>query len=291
MFPGFSERLPLNFTAPELVSFIAGAFCLLALSVIVLHAFIPTPQPVLSVLLHAIGVSLTYTVALIVVVAAVFGFSVAGYDLEPRIWQVWVLSFLTYVAGFYLSPISDLLTGSVKFELHEDLAETSQIFHFLRLVPVWALITYLFISFLQRRGLLKELEELSLVNDQLQSKEKTETETHKVEFTSGKKQIAISANEISHISVEDHYCYVHYSRDGTFGKFDVLGPLSSVEPILPSTFIKVHRSHVVNLDKISHVEKQDRNYALLLDNNQFRVPISRGRLQEVLPRLQRFLTA
>ena len=131
----FSQKLPLGFTPVELFSFMAGGFCFIALSVVVLHAFIPAPQPVLSVLFHALGVALTYTVAFIVVAVCIYGLQLAGAGAQRPVWQIWGLSFITYVAGFYLSPISDLVT-SVKYELHADLNETNTAFHFLRLTPV-----------------------------------------------------------------------------------------------------------------------------------------------------------
>ena len=71
-------------------------------------------------------------------------------------------------------------------------------------------------------------------------------------------------------------------------KIDESRPLTRIEHLLPDTFIKVHRSHIVNLDKILNVEKLERNYALLLAD-EFRIPISRNRLQQVLPKLQTFL--
>lgn len=283
------EPLPHDFTPTEVISLIFGAFSVTAAFVVVLHAFIPGPQPVMLVLLHAVGVGTSYTFAfvLMALVIVLLRFFVEGIVLN--VWQFWLCSFLTYVVGFFFSPVSDMLTADVKYELHTDLREIDTVFHFFRLMPVWALITYLFILVLQKRGLQQELGELTRINRQLESMAPRATETEMIEFVAGKKTVAIPADHISHISVDDHYCYVHSEKDGAEQKLDISGPLASVEPLLPETFVKVHRSHIVNLEKISQVEKRDRSYALLLSNNRFRVPVSRGRLQEVLPRLQRFL--
>ena len=285
----FTQKLPLGFTPAELFSFMAAGFCFMALSVVVLHAFIPSPQPVLSVLLHALGVASTYTVAFVVVAVCIYVFQFAGATAQLGVWQIWALSFVAYIAGFYLSPISDLVTGSVKYELHADLNEANATFHFLRLTPVWALITYVFISVLQKRNLQQELTQLFAINSQLQDRPRHSQATKAIDFSSGKKVTSIPANQISHISVDDHYCYVHFTEKGsTAAKVDVSGPLTRIEHLLPDYFIKVHRSHIVNLDKILNVEKLERNYALLLAD-EYRIPISRSRLQQVLPKLQTFL--
>ena len=151
-------------------------------------------------------------------------------------------------------------------------------------------MTYVFISILQKRSLQQELAQLATINSQLQERPRQNQATEIIDFSSGKKVTSIPANQISHISVDDHYCYVHFMENGkTAAKVDVSGPLTKIEHLLPDSFIKVHRSHIVNLEKISQVERQARNYTLWLFDNQFQVPVSRSKLQNVLPRLQAYL--
>jgi len=179
----------------------------------------------------------------------------------------------------------------VKFELHTDLSEENLGFHFLRLTPIWALITFLFVVVLQKRGLQQEIDKLAYVNEKLKQGTSDPGEPQEdILFVSGKKEMMIEPGTISHISVEDHYCYVYQiSSDENQTKIDISQPLRKLEKLLPKNFIKVHRSHIVNLEHVTKIEKTERNYSLLLLGESFRIPISRSRLQKTLPVLERLL--
>lgn len=280
------EQLPREFTTGDAATLIGGVFCLTFLTVVVLHAFIPGPQPVTAVLLHALSISTTYAMSIVFMVGILMLFKLGSMS-SLQVWQLWIVSFITYIGGFYLSPVSDMLTGGVKFELHADLSSTSSTFHFIRLTPVWALITYLFVVVMQKRGLLQELDELAQLNQKLKlgpHSQKSDKTIDDILLTSGKKETLISPKAISHISVEDHYCYVyHLSSTNELRKVDISQPLSRIQNVLPDEFIKVHRSHIVNVGHVSRIEKKGRNYTLSLCNDSYRIPISRSHLQKVLP--------
>ncbi|HEX9511335.1 MAG TPA: LytTR family DNA-binding domain-containing protein [Puia sp.] len=76
----------------------------------------------------------------------------------------------------------------------------------------------------------------------------------------------IRLEEVLFVEAADNYVIIHVRE----GKFMIYQTLKSVENLLPAThFMKVHKSFIVALDKISRLEGQE----LMVEN--FRIPISR----------------
>jgi DNA-binding LytR/AlgR family response regulator len=90
---------------------------------------------------------------------------------------------------------------------------------------------------------------------------------------------------LTHVSVDDHYCYVHY-RDGDQWRKAAIGmPLTELMEKLPGAFVQVHRSHAVNVHAVSRVQRQGRALWIRLADDDVRLPLSRNRAAQVLPRL------
>ncbi len=89
-------------------------------------------------------------------------------------------------------------------------------------------------------------------------------------------------------SVDDHYCYIHYRDDDGWKKTDVALPLKEVLQQIPSPFLLIHRSHAVNPLHLERIERDKRTYRLILTNDVV-LPISRHRLNEVLPKVRAYL--
>jgi hypothetical protein len=90
--------------------------------------------------------------------------------------------------------------------------------------------------------------------------------------------------KITHITVEDHYCRIHYISGQ--GRRDVLirHPLQQMSRKLPDDrFVQVHRSHVVNLDHVTGLTRRGRSLRIVLGDVQ--LPLSRHRRPQVHPRL------
>lgn len=88
--------------------------------------------------------------------------------------------------------------------------------------------------------------------------------------------------ELAHLEAADDYCALHLV-DGTSLLSST--PLKVWEAQLPDTFIRVHRSHVVNLGQIEEVRPDGSAYAVLLAGDR-RVPMSRRRAASILERLK-----
>ncbi len=56
------------------------------------------------------------------------------------------------------------------------------------------------------------------------------------------------------------------------------------QELLPSNFLRIHKSHLINLDYLNEYQSQDGHFALLRDGAE--VPISRSRLSEFLSRVK-----
>ena len=109
-----------------------------------------------------------------------------------------------------------------------------------------------------------------------------------IRFESGKTTFVLEAGSIRNIAVDDHYCYVHYRHNDRYTKRDLAMPLRDVLALLPPEFVQVHRSHIVNVRSIRSVKRKNRAIRLVLDDG-FQVPVSRHRLDQVLPLIRQQL--
>ena len=63
-------------------------------------------------------------------------------------------------------------------------------------------------------------------------------------------------------------------------------PLRDILALLPDEdFVQVHRSHIVNLQHVQSVARHNRAIRLMLSDG-FEVPVSRHRLESVLPKIK-----
>jgi len=101
----------------------------------------------------------------------------------------------------------------------------------------------------------------------------------------------INPKHISHITVEDHYSRIAIKDDHGDKEMLIKRPLKTLMDQLPEDlFIRIHRSHAINLSYISRIKKEGRSYTLFLDNGAHALPVSRYRLPQILPHLQAYLS-
>lgn len=90
----------------------------------------------------------------------------------------------------------------------------------------------------------------------------------------------IRPDDINFIKAEEMYAYIY---NGTSKHF-VSSSLKSLEQkISLESFIRCHRSYLVNIDKVSKFIRKD-NAKLMMENG-IEVPISRNRKTEVMEKL------
>lgn len=97
----------------------------------------------------------------------------------------------------------------------------------------------------------------------------------------------ILPSTISRISVGGHYLDIFFETDKQIQQICVRKSLTEILDELPeSSFIKVHRSHVINRDHVVSVQKVNRQYVIELKKHEILVPISRNNLPTVLSQLE-----
>jgi len=276
-----TARLALNFNARQHLRLLRLVFGLVFAFVAVVHLLIRSRFGALDTLLHATVIALIYAIS--VGMAAMLIPALRKTANGCYVWQIWVASGVGFVVGFYLIPIFDL----VELLADRDMARHSDPLGFVQLLPVWILVTYLFIQPHLSETLRLELDRLREMNALLdrQGMGRAKTPSKTVLFESGRTSFSLDASSIRNVAVEDHYCYVHYRSDGGFTKRDLLMPLRDVLAELPEGFVQVHRSHIVNVTYVSAVRRKGRNIRLILEGG-FEVPVSRHRLEGLLPKLQ-----
>jgi len=98
---------------------------------------------------------------------------------------------------------------------------------------------------------------------------------------------AISLADITHLSMEDHYCRVNYAAGNHLKNVLLRLPLKEMMSKLPGEhFLQCHRSHVVNLRHVSHLAKEGREYKVVLNRFEVELPVSRHRFKQLEPRLK-----
>ena len=275
--------LPMGLGVAEYLRLFRNVSLLVFASSVLLHLVLEDATPLLQTLLHAALIGVAYTAVVGLACAAVYASRKAVSRI--RVWHIWLASFVIFLTGFYLLPLdgfSDWIPG-------EGAGAHTVSISFLQLLPVWGLVTYFFIQPYLNAGLMSELAKLRDINAMLEAGlPKVSDAAEPIRFQSGKTSFTLDAASVRNIAVDDHYCYVHYRHDGGYAKRDLAMPLRDVLALLPDGFVQVHRSHLVNLGSIRSVRRKNRSMKLVLDGD-FEVPVSRHRLDEVLPLLRQQL--
>jgi len=98
---------------------------------------------------------------------------------------------------------------------------------------------------------------------------------------------AINLADITHVTVEDHYCRVTFHAGNGPKSVLIRLPLKEMMTKLPREhFLQTHRSHVVNLGHVSRLAKEGREHKLVLRHLDVHLPVSRHRFKELEPRLK-----
>lgn len=101
----------------------------------------------------------------------------------------------------------------------------------------------------------------------------------------------VMPSAISHISVNGHYLDLYHHINEKSEHICFRKPLKEILSELPmGTFLRIHRSHIVNPEYVSGLIKKDRRYSLTLCGGRFSIPISRNNLSSVLSFLENRLS-
>ena len=94
-------------------------------------------------------------------------------------------------------------------------------------------------------------------------------------------------SRITHITVEDHYSRIFLKDASSHREIFVKQSLKHLKVHLAhERLLQIHRSHLVNIDFVQSIKKNQRSYRVIVDCGAFELPLSRHRLGDVLPRLE-----
>jgi len=272
-----NTQLPLELNAQQHFRLLRNVFVLVFMSSVVIHLLDQQEGALSGMLIHATTIGLLYAIGVGMATALLYGLRDAMRHVH--VWHVWTVSLTGFILGYYFLPLDDLVAGLLDVDTDGHVGALG----FFRLLPIWFLLTYLIVQPYLNESLRTELARLRDVNEMLERRNRGPERTGQlVHFESGRTEFTLNADVIRNVAVEDHYCYVHYRDEDGYLKRDLAVPLRDVLGLLPSDFVQVHRSHIINLHHIASIKRRGRSIYLTLDGD-YEVPISRHRLEGVLP--------
>jgi len=272
-----NTQLPLELNAQLHFRLLRNVFVLVFMSSVVIHLLDQQAGSLPGMLIHATTIGLLYTIG--IGVAATLLYWLRNTMRHVHVWHVWTVTFVGFILGYYFLPLDNLVAGLLRVDTEGHVGAMG----FFRLLPIWFLLTYLIVQPYLNESLRSELARLRDVNEMLERRNRTPDRSGQlVHFESGRTAFTLDADVIRNVAVEDHYCYVHYRHEGGYAKRDVAVPLRDVLELLPSGFVQVHRSHIINLRHIDSIKRRGRSLYLALGGD-YDVPVSRHRLDKVLP--------
>lgn len=92
---------------------------------------------------------------------------------------------------------------------------------------------------------------------------------------------------IKFVSVDGHYLDICVAKDNSEEILSMRKPLKEFsEELKSSAFLKIHRSHIVNLFYVEKLKKNKRQYSVEIANSHSILPVSRTNLQTVISRIK-----
>ncbi len=104
------------------------------------------------------------------------------------------------------------------------------------------------------------------------------TALERIVVKNGSKIHVIPVHEIEHIEAQDDYVMLH-TATGHFMKKETMNALEKNLP--KDSFLRVHRSHIINLHQLKQIEQYEKESYLLLLKNGSRIQLSRSRIKDL----------
>ena len=117
--------------------------------------------------------------------------------------------------------------------------------------------------------------------DQLSEQIETGNKSQRITLFHSKGFKFIDINTIVRLEAKGNYTIFYFNNGDQYMDSKTL---RINQELLSNAFVRVHKSHVVNLDYLTEYHTRDGHFACLTDGSE--VPISRGRLSEFLSRVK-----
>lgn len=105
---------------------------------------------------------------------------------------------------------------------------------------------------------------------------------HKIPSVRGQQIVFVETDQVLHLHAEGHYTHLHTEAGRRFCNLSI-GDLEA--RLDPEYFLRVHRSHIVNLAAVQELERQDGRLRVRVRGSDERVPVSRSSAPVLLARL------
>lgn len=168
-----------------------------------------------------------------------------------------------YAAGLGAAATLPWLTGS---------AFLNGWFYYLAGGLVLALVVEQSFAFARERQRRLKEERRAHALDAALARARQAAQPQKIQFVSAGRVIYAPANEITRLNAAGDYVEVCF-EDGRTVLYN--GPLAALEESLPETFIRVHRSHIVNADFVQSLERDPGGAGRLYLAGGTAIPVSR----------------
>jgi hypothetical protein len=157
-----------------------------------------------------------------------------------------------------------------------------------RRLPYAYLIYVVYLFWEYKNSIIETL--VSQLNVKLEKTERQEIKSDKAESDHTPLSLQVDGinkrfvlEKISHISVNGHYLDIYLQKEEGPEFVSVRKPITEIFEELPKNlFIKIHRSHIININYVSEIKRIKRQYLVKLRDAQCSLPISKSNLSNVL---------
>lgn len=105
--------------------------------------------------------------------------------------------------------------------------------------------------------------------------------SNKITISHSKGIKIVDPKSIIHIMADNSYSTINFADGSSFVDSK---SLKHYESTLPSQFIRIHKSHIINLDFLEEYSNQDGHFAIMKNGDM--LPISRNKIREFLEQLR-----
>ena len=127
-------------------------------------------------------------------------------------------------------------------------------------------------------------QQLQAALDQAQARSTSPAPPQKIKIIDSGKIVLVPVDQITHCSAADDYVELHFA-DGKTRLHS--GSLNELEAALPSAFLRVHRSHIVNTAYVESLQRESSGVGVLRINSGAVIPVSR----RIMPTVRRAMGA
>ncbi|MBO6522341.1 MAG: LytTR family transcriptional regulator [Balneolaceae bacterium] len=186
-------------------------------------------------------------------------------------WVVLVIAFSHHVLQNFLNELPLIHTGN--------LIENLKNAFLFGLIPSAGLGCWKYIEFLQKEANKKTTNLSDLLKNfpYQQSIEQVSRSSNKL--------IAIKPDDILYIKSDDNYVTVYYKSGNSISKELIRNTLKSYSEHLVFPFLRVHRSYLVNFNKVKKIDGNMQGLQLFLEHTDTTIPVSKTYVHQVIEAL------